>query len=539
MIHNKTILLICKERRSLAMFHLGKELEKNNKVHYFFVHYTEVLNRNNYNKETFFYFKDKIKNENIHDVKDINVEFLKNRKNIKIDFNRLKEIEKKYTYFAGLNKQILSSQATSTAYHDRFYFNPTTYDQNLYWLLLNYNKTESLLEKIKPDCIFGLDDNGEIQKTIINEIANYKKIPFILIEHSRYKSIHIPIFSLGRNLDKYFVDAYNKNKNDNDCKKYIEDVQNYRAQSNIMPEIYKNQITSSYDVSFWETIKVILEKTYIFFKALFDLITNDKYGVGLNTPLYSNLLKRILIWYMYSFKKFYLYSRFNKYFSKPSDEKYLYMPLHKIPESSTYVAAPMYINEMNLIEAISKSMPISWKLYVKEHQSMIGERSFDFYKKIKKLHNVRLVKSNFYKDPKPWIEKSLCVITITGTTGFEASMLNKPVIVLGNILYRAIPSVKVAKNFNELEALFKEIENNDGSYDNIRDCATYLKTINEFGISIDLNYLMLLSWKKIQPQSLDGVEEKDLNSMLKNLMIFYEKALIAYNNTENKNKREI
>jgi hypothetical protein len=27
--------------------------------------------------------------------------------------------------------------------------------------------------------------------------------------------------------------------------------------------------------------------------------------------------------------------------------------------------------------------------------------------------------------------------------------------------------------------------------------------------------------------------------MLKNLMIFYEKALIAYNNTENKNKREI
>ena len=80
MISNKTILLIRKERRSLAMFHLGKELEKNNKVHYFFVHYTEVLNKNNYNKETFYYFKDKIKNENLHDVKDINVEFLKNRK---------------------------------------------------------------------------------------------------------------------------------------------------------------------------------------------------------------------------------------------------------------------------------------------------------------------------------------------------------------------------------------------------------------------------------------------------------------------------
>ncbi len=54
-----------------------------------------------------------------------------NIKSIKI----IKEIEKKYTHFKGLNKQILSSQATSTPYHDRFYYPPTTYNENLYWLI--------------------------------------------------------------------------------------------------------------------------------------------------------------------------------------------------------------------------------------------------------------------------------------------------------------------------------------------------------------------------------------------------------------------
>ena len=57
------------------------------------------------------------------------------------------------------------------------------------------------------------------------------------------------------------------------------------------------------------------------------------------------------------------------------------MPLHLIPESTTLVKAPYFINELTLIEAVSKSLPIGWFLYVKEHQSMLGERSIEY------LHN--------------------------------------------------------------------------------------------------------------------------------------------------------
>ena len=71
MIKDKKILLLCKETFSFPMFFLGKELEKNNSVHYFFVSPADVLQKNLTSKETFFFFKKKIDNKNIHHVKDI------------------------------------------------------------------------------------------------------------------------------------------------------------------------------------------------------------------------------------------------------------------------------------------------------------------------------------------------------------------------------------------------------------------------------------------------------------------------------------
>lgn len=529
MIKNKTILLICKEMSSFPMYFLGKELEKNNKVHYFFIYNSEVINKNAFNKNTYFFFKKKINKENIHDVNEININFLKNRKKLIIDFNRLKEIEEKYTYFSGLNKQIISSQLTSTPYHNRYFNPPTTYEENLYWLMLNYNKAEYLLETIKPDYIFDLD-TAEIQRTIINEIAYYKKIPYITQEYSRYKTFCLPSFCLARHLDDYFIHAYNKNKNGDEVflKDYIDEIKNYRTQLNIMPIVYKNHVTSVYDFSFLQAVKQILIKTYRFFKDQISSIKNDKFKIPLNTPFFSNPYKRIFFHIINTIKNFYLYSKFNKYFQTPEHEKYIYMPLHLIPESTTFVKAPMYINELSVIEAVSKSLPINWKLYVKEHQSMIGERQIEFYKKINKFHNVKLVKSNFYRDPKPWIEKSLGVVTITGSSAFEAAMLNKPAIVFGNVFYNVIPSIKVANSFEELENLFKVIEINNQTQDYTLECAAYLKTINEVGTELNIEDLCDISSKKIKSQSLDINKENDFKNMINNLKLFYEKALDIY-----------
>ncbi len=98
--------------------------------------------------------------------------------------------------------------------------------------------------------------------------------------------------------------------------------------------------------------------------------------------------------------------RNNRYFHKPVEgDSYIYMPLHLIPEATTFVKVPFYINELFLIEQIAKALPAGWYLYVREHQSMAGERSLDFYKRVNRIFNVKLVQLNYYKDPRPWIAK--------------------------------------------------------------------------------------------------------------------------------------
>ena len=446
MIKNKTIILVCKETFSFPFYFLGKELEKNNEVHYFFITHTESIIKNQFNKKSYFYFKRKIDHKYIHDTSELAVKFIENRKNI-----------------------------------------------------------------------------------------NYMKIPYISQDHSRYKSYNLPCFNIGREMDEYFIDAYNKNRSqgDIDLKKYTKEVEDYRAQSNIMPEIDKNHVTSSYNYSFKELVKRILVKTFIFIKQLYKS-KDSEYKIPFNTPLFNNIFKRYLSSISYPVKKFYLYSKFNKLFKIPEDEKYIYLPLHMLPESSTFTKVPMHVNEANLVEAISKSLPISWKLYVKEHQAMVGRRKMEFYKKIKKFHNVKIVKSNFYKDPKPWIENSLGVVTITGTTAFEASMLNKPAIVFGNVFYNVIPGIKVATCFEDLENLLKIIETDKWPKDNTLDCAAYIKTVKEIGTNFNIKSLNSLSEKKIELEFLETAEHNKLTDMINNLMMFFENAKNIYDNSKKK-----
>ena len=537
MFIKKKILLICKEEFAYPMFFLGQELEKNNNdVHYYFIHNTEVIEYDKFNSTTYFYFKKKIKKQNIHDVKDLNLEFIKNRKTIKVDHSRLKEIEKKYTYFKGLNKQILSAQATSTPYHDRFYYHPTTYNENLYWLMLNYNKTEDILNSIKPDYIFDIN-MGEIQRTIINEVANYKRIAYVTPEDARYKNFKIPTFNLGLEPEKYFIDAYNKNKIDKNLQKYIKEVQNYAAQSSIMPKRYednkewRNNFANNYRLR--DALGHIFNKTLKQIKFQIYYFRNNKNRIKYNLPLNSNPVRRVLWNYIFAIRKFYLFSNFNKYFLEPCDEKYIFLPLHVIPENSTYVKGTMYLNQLNLIEAISQSLPISWKLYVKEHPNMVGQRSIEFYKKAANFHNIKLVKLNAYKDAKSWIEKSLGVITVTGSTALEAAMLNKPAIVFGNSCFNVLPNVRFANSLNELESLFNLIKTDSWSKDNEISRASYLKTIQDLGVDLDIWRLVRLSSKKICSEvfgssSLATAEDGELINLIKQFIIFNEKAIRIY-----------
>ena len=82
---------------------------------------------------------------------------------------------------------------------------------------------------------------------------------------------------------------------------------------------------------------------------------------------------------------------------------YLFVPLHIVPESSTLVLSPYYLNELFIIESLSKSVDANQFIVVKEHWAMIGERPLIFYKKIKKIPNVILISPTMYESAREYI----------------------------------------------------------------------------------------------------------------------------------------
>ncbi len=120
-------------------------------------------------------------------------------------------------------------------------------------------------------------------------------------------------------------------------------------------------------------------------------------------------------------------------------ERYIYFPLHVQPEMSTMTFAPYYLDQLAVLANISKSMPIGFKLVVKEHPSMLGHRTQKYYKQLRALPNMLLI-SPFENNAKI-LKAADLIFTITGTVGLEGLILKKPVIVLGSVFFKYCPLV--------------------------------------------------------------------------------------------------
>ena len=147
------------------------------------------------------------------------------------------------------------------------------------------------------------------------------------------------------------------------------------------------------------------------------------------------------------------------------DEKFVLYPLHFHPEASSSIWASDYVDELNTVKAIAFRLPASVKLYVKEHPSAVALQPLSFYKQLNSLPNVKLLAPQL--PTKEIIRRSAGVVTLTSTVGFEAAVLNKPVITLGNVFYNFFPNVNSVRDYSQLAPAiewllkFKPISEND------------------------------------------------------------------------------
>jgi hypothetical protein len=134
-----------------------------------------------------------------------------------------------------------------------------------------------------------------------------------------------------------------------------------------------------------------------------------------------------------------------------TDEDYAAFYLHFQPEQTTSGQAPYFINQGSICEAIAISLPNDVLLSVKEHKTSIGDRGSAYFKDLLLYPNVRLI-SPFVSGVELAL-KSRFVATITGTVGFEAIALNKPVLIFGDAFYDICPWVYKVKNLEDLASI--------------------------------------------------------------------------------------
>lgn len=109
---------------------------------------------------------------------------------------------------------------------------------------------------------------------------------------------------------------------------------------------------------------------------------------------------------------------------------FIYFPLQVDPEASTMVTAPWHTDQLAVIEALAKAAPSHMQIVVKEHAPMLGRRPRGFYRQISRMPRVTLLVSDH--STFELIERAALTAVITGTAAWEALLLGKPALIVGD-----------------------------------------------------------------------------------------------------------
>ncbi|TBL67773.1 hypothetical protein [Paenibacillus thalictri] len=149
------------------------------------------------------------------------------------------------------------------------------------------------------------------------------------------------------------------------------------------------------------------------------------------------------------------YFRARSLFEKPDLEtKYALYTMHMQPESGIDVFGAKTSNQLDVIEKISRELPVDMVLYVKEHSNCLGDRSVSYLKAIQRLPGVKLI-DPFFSTHK-LIERCQIVFTICGTVGFEAGFFGKKTVLFSQMYFDGLSSVISIINSNQISTILKK-----------------------------------------------------------------------------------
>jgi hypothetical protein len=183
-------------------------------------------------------------------------------------------------------------------------------------------------------------------------------------------------------------------------------------------------------------------------------------------------------------------------YEKPNhEEEYAFFALQNEPEGLPMLLSPFYSgDQIWVIKQLARSLPLHFKLYVKDHPVMINLRTRAYYKELKKIPNVKVIDPAY--SGLTLTQNAKLVVTITSTAGMEAAFLKKPAIIFSPVFYNALPNVVQCKTIEELPML---VENalKSPNFDE-KKAVEFIAAIYKESIPLDLTHIWHVEGGKLK-----------------------------------------
>jgi hypothetical protein len=134
--------------------------------------------------------------------------------------------------------------------------------------------------------------------------------------------------------------------------------------------------------------------------------------------------------------------------------RYVLYLMNVEPEFGSHSLAREFWNSLAIVQQLALSLPAGYQLVIKEHAPAIGNRSIDYYSTLIRLPNVVFV--DYRIKGTALAENAACVATISGTIGYEASLIGKSVVTFtSRTIYNHLPNIYLVENIKLLPSVMR------------------------------------------------------------------------------------
>ena len=400
------------------------------------------------NKKKFLEEQTELKYELIHDITDIEEEFLENDYSLE-EIKEFEETipEKSLWRFIAMDRRFGQAfcKGSVNYFGGRTLFNEIFTQDDILKVACGYIRYfKRILTELKVDVVLFFPGFHRMSVPILEQTCKNMSIKHIALVSAQVKNYYLVTESTRctfLQVDRMYNEMNSNTTNTNTApgEKLYEELMSsfvnceeysYRKIGNLFSNLSKKKEKQPGYVSLLATTLAGSLSSWLKYRIMEKEkgVGRGKYGPGF---LFNEIRYRLLM--KYQGKKLLSQSLYDEF---DPEVRYLYYPLTAQPEYATQVKANMWINQLTIIEALAKSIPSDWKIYVKEHPGTVywRVRPLSFYKDIKQYPNVRLLPIDMENNQV--VKNSQMVVSISSTAAWEAVLFqNKPVINFSNTIY--------------------------------------------------------------------------------------------------------